>query len=242
MPLLDHFHPPLSEQRHWEGFHSTWASSIAHQLNDQLLPPRYFAEPHVRWGRQVEIDVATFDQEVAGSADEGGVTTAVWSPPRPAMTANVDFAEIDVAEIQVVNDEAGPTLVAAIELVSPANKDRPSHRKAFAIKCAGYLQKGVSVVIVDIVTSRTANLHNELLQLLQVSMESPTSLQPLYAVAFRVHGTGDDCVLDAWPELLGIGSRLPTLPLWFSEETSLPLDLDESYLATCQSLRINGAN
>ena len=37
MPLLDHFHPPLSEQRYWEGFHSTWASSIAHQLNDQLL-------------------------------------------------------------------------------------------------------------------------------------------------------------------------------------------------------------
>jgi hypothetical protein len=22
MPLLDHFHPPLSEERSWEGFHS----------------------------------------------------------------------------------------------------------------------------------------------------------------------------------------------------------------------------
>ena len=29
MPLLDHFHPPLSETRKWEGFHSHWTSSLA---------------------------------------------------------------------------------------------------------------------------------------------------------------------------------------------------------------------
>ena len=29
MPLLDHFHPPLSERRHWEAFHSRWAGAIA---------------------------------------------------------------------------------------------------------------------------------------------------------------------------------------------------------------------
>ena len=33
MPLLDHFHPPLSVERPWEGMHSTWASTIATQLN-----------------------------------------------------------------------------------------------------------------------------------------------------------------------------------------------------------------
>ena len=26
MPLLDHFRPPLSERRHWEGFHSRCTS------------------------------------------------------------------------------------------------------------------------------------------------------------------------------------------------------------------------
>lgn len=24
MPLLDHFHPPLSDERHWESFHAAW--------------------------------------------------------------------------------------------------------------------------------------------------------------------------------------------------------------------------
>ncbi|HEX8199253.1 MAG TPA: hypothetical protein VF590_02110, partial [Isosphaeraceae bacterium] len=62
MPLLDHFHPPLSQRRHWENLHSAWASAIRQQLND-ILPPRYFAEVNVRLGSRVEIDVATFEEE-----------------------------------------------------------------------------------------------------------------------------------------------------------------------------------
>lgn len=37
MPLLDHFHPPLSMERPWEGIHSTWVSTIATQLNQAQL-------------------------------------------------------------------------------------------------------------------------------------------------------------------------------------------------------------
>ena len=48
--------------------------------------------------------------------------------------------------------EGGARLVAAIELVSPANKDRAAHRRAFAT-CASHLCQGVGLVIVDIVTS-----------------------------------------------------------------------------------------
>ena len=60
MPLLDHFHPPLSIQRHWDGFHGKWASAIVDQLNEEL-PARYFAEPHVHRGGEFEVDVATFE-------------------------------------------------------------------------------------------------------------------------------------------------------------------------------------
>ena len=55
MPLLDHFHPPLSQHRQWESFHSAWAEALALQLNRDLLPPRYFAEVHVKVGSRVEI-------------------------------------------------------------------------------------------------------------------------------------------------------------------------------------------
>jgi hypothetical protein len=40
-------------------------------------------------------------------------------------------------------------------------KDRPENRQAFVAKCAGYLREQVSVVVVDVVTTRRANLHQE---------------------------------------------------------------------------------
>lgn len=48
MPLRDHFHPPLIIERPWEGFHSTWATSIADLLNEQILPEQYVALPLVK--------------------------------------------------------------------------------------------------------------------------------------------------------------------------------------------------
>ena len=66
MPLLDHFHPPLHPVHNWEAVHSRWASAIADALNEDLLPPEYFAEPETRGRGRVEIDVATFEQPQPG--------------------------------------------------------------------------------------------------------------------------------------------------------------------------------
>src|SRR5579883_788083 len=82
MPLLDHFHPPLSERRHWHSFHNSWATYLSSQLNS-LLPAGYFAEANVQFG--IEIDVATFEEP--RSPDAPGVRTcAVWvgQPGGPA--------------------------------------------------------------------------------------------------------------------------------------------------------------
>ena len=84
------------------------------------------------------------------------------------MAVKVDFARLDSYEIRVFQDLGGAELRAAIELVSPANKDRAGKPATFAAKCAGYLKHGIGVVIVDVVTSRTANLHEELFDVLEV--------------------------------------------------------------------------
>ena len=59
MPLLDHFHAPLSLQRPWDGIHAAWANQIAVLLNDELLPEDYFAIPQIKVEGRVEVDVAT---------------------------------------------------------------------------------------------------------------------------------------------------------------------------------------
>src|SRR5262245_53570729 len=139
MPLLDHFHLPPSIERPWEGIHSTWASTIATQLNQGQLPEEYFAMPLITLGGGVQVDVGTFQSADQHESPPGGVATRLWAPPQAPLSAEVDFVYLDVYEIQVMQQMGGPKLRSAIELISPANKDRASHRRAFAVKCAGYL-------------------------------------------------------------------------------------------------------
>jgi hypothetical protein len=240
MPLLDHFHAPLQDDWPWEGIHSDWASSIARQLNRKPLPKQYLAIPHVYLGGRVEIDVATIRRGGGASApEEGGVATAVWAPPRPLLDVAVDFVDMESREVQVFRQEGGRRLVAAVELVSPANKDREAHRQAFVVKCAAYLQQGVSLIIVDVVTERTANLHRALLELLKLSGESNgRELPDLYAVAYRTFTAAREGRLQLWEEPLALGHALPTLPLWIAPDLAVPVDLESSYRETCEALRI----
>src|SRR6266478_7406523 len=165
MPLRDHFHPPLESLLPWEGFHATWPVMIVARLRRQL-PSRYLVLPRVHSGSSVEIDVATFHDEDGTPAatgnengNRGGVATALWAPPRPTRTFITDLPAQDVNEVRVYDEKTGRRLVAAVEIVSPANKDRPEHRQAFVSKCVGLLQELVSLVVVDVVTTRGANLY-----------------------------------------------------------------------------------
>jgi hypothetical protein len=146
----------------------------------------------------------------------------------------------DAFEVRVLNDEAGPQLVAAIDLVSPSNKDRPAARRAFAIKCAAYLQQSISLIVIDVVTSRSANLHRELMDVMQLRQDQETS--SLWASAYRLTETTEQDALETWRESLAIGKPLPTLPLWLNHAEAVPVDLAASYTATCVSLRMDGPN
>ncbi|OGO43870.1 MAG: DUF4058 domain-containing protein [Chloroflexi bacterium RBG_16_57_9] len=243
MALLDHFHPPLNIRRHWHAFHNAWATYLASDLN-QRLPEGYFAEPNVQFG--IQIDVATFKEPPRISPHDSvreervaylpTSSTAGWTPPAPVLT--VPFNPItDIVEVSIYHTEGGPILVGAIELVSPANKDRPAQRNAFVSKCATYLQQGVRLVVVDIVTGRKANLHNELLARLATPGVLPMDAE-LYAVAYRPIEYDGQPSLDIWPETLTVGGALPTLPLWLRGDICVPVDLDATYERTCREQRI----
>ena len=238
MPLLDHFRAPLRGRRHWEGFHHTWATNIAQHLSREVLPAEYFAEAEISLGPTLEIDVANFEERNGQGISGTATATAVWAPSKPLLAFPVDFSRLGVCEVRVYEDLGGPQLRAAIELVSPGNKDRPGSRRTFAAKCAGYLKQAVSVAIIDIVTERTANLHKELLETLEVAQASWESPTQLYAIAYRPVPLQNQQTVEAWPESLSLGKSLPVMPLWLNMDLCLPLRLEETYLTTCTGLRI----
>lgn len=227
--LHDHFRPPLSERRHWHSFHHAWCTYISSHLNQQL-PVGYFAEANVQYG--IEIDVATLEESGADSAG----TSSSWNAPAPSLTLPISIST-DVVEIRVFDREGGPTLAGAIELVSPANKNRPAHRDAFVSKCAAYLQQGVGLCVIDAVTDRHANLHEEIV--LRLHSEAGDLIDSdLYAVSYRPVERDGEPNLDIWQESLRVGQALPILPLWLRGKLCIRVDLQATYDRTCLEQRI----
>lgn len=247
MPLHDHFRPPLTRRLRWESFHGDWITMIVQRLNTSTLSEKYYATGRSRIGSEIEVDIGTTEPfayngspQRRNSEDNAAVAVAtqVYSPPQAVLAGEVEFAEEDLFEVQVVSEEN--RLVAAIELVSLANKDRPAKRRAFAAKVASYLSRGVSVVVVDAVTSRQAHMHSELLEVVQLpesfAWESPTHLS---AIAYRMIQIDQQDRLEIWPHALKVGEPLPKLPLWLAADLAVPLELETTYAATCAGLRID---
>jgi hypothetical protein len=242
MPLRDHFHGPVFDEAQWEGIHSMWTSMIVRHLNSVQLPARYRAIGQVHAGTQVEIDIAAFEEDRPQANTSGagnGIPLAVWAPPEPVQTLATEFPAQDLFEVRIHDDQRGRRLVAAIELVSPGNKAGPENRRAFAVKCASYLQQRVSVVILDVVTEKHFNLHRELLEVLgQENVPSRIDDTHVYAVAYRTMKEQKHWRLDLWPHALTLGAALPTVPLWLAGDLAVPLLLEETYEETCSVLRI----
>ena len=232
MALQDHFRPPLSVRRHWHAFHNAWATYISSDLN-QRLPEGYFAEANVQFG--IEIDVATFEEPGHEPPPASG---EVWAVPTPTQTVPIAILT-DTVEVLLFNREAGPTLAGAIELISPANKDRPAHRDAFVSKCAAYLQQGIGLVVVDIVTDRRANLHDELLARLHAPGVVPWGAE-IYVVSYRPVQRAGQPSLDIWQAAVAVGRPLPTMPLWLRGNLCLSVDLEATYTRTCREQRLMG--
>ena len=181
----------LRTEHSWDELHGMWPAVIVQQLFP-ILPEGYVAAPRVHLGTAFEIDVSTYQRDEparAGGASRwkhGGVAVAAWAPPKPTLTLETELPDQDEYEVRVYDARHGRRLVAAIEIVSPSNKDRPESRRAFVAKVAALLQRDVSVSLVDIVTVRQFNLYADLLELIggtdpMLGAEPPA----LYAVTVR---------------------------------------------------------
>lgn len=242
MPLRDHFRSPINDKHRWDAVHGGWPMELVRTLFD-LLPPGFQAEPKVSHSAPFEVDVSMIeddDRPPVEPVDAGSGRVATLTIDAPTLTVTADLSELDEYEVRVYDVERGRTLVAAIELVSPSNKDRPESRELFVNKVASLLRQDVCVVVVDIVSVRQANLYVELLTRLGRNDPSLGDTPPvLYAVTLRGRKPPKRRgLLDAWFFTLTVGQPLPTLPLWLGPKLWIGLPLEPSYQEVCRLLRI----
>jgi hypothetical protein len=243
MPLRDHFRPPVEKKHSWDELHGMWPGEIVRQLFP-ILPEGYVAAPGVHLGTFFEIDVSVYDRDEAeertekASAASGGVATR--TSPSPTLTLETDWPDQDEYEVRVYDDRHGRRLVAAIELVSPGNKDRPESQRAFVAKVAALLQDDVCVSLVDLVTVRQFNLYGDVLELIgRPDLAADVQDTFLYAATLRGRKrVRQRPLLDAWFYPMVVGQPLPPLPIWLDVDLRVILELEASYEETCRWLHI----
>jgi Protein of unknown function (DUF4058) len=161
-------------------------------------------------------------------------------PPAPTFTLDAEFPDQYTYEVLVFDRERERRLVAAVEIVSPANKDRAESRQLFVSKCWNLLRQDVCLSIVDLVTIRQFNLYTELLSLLKrrdPAFSNPPP-PPIYAVTCRKRQDSRQTKLDTWAFPLAVSQPLPSLPVWLSATRNVTLELEASHEETCRVLRI----
>jgi len=242
MPLRDHFRSPLDDVHSWDGLHAMWPAMIVRELV-KILPEAYFAEPGVHLGTLYEVDIGTYRESTSSASDvdsgEGGLAVASYAPPKPTLIVEPRLPHQDVYEVRIYDSRRNRRLVAAIEIVSPSNKDRPETRGTFVSKVAALLKQDICVSIVDVVTTIDFNLYAELMRFLESTDpavgENPP---PIYAVTLRMRYEDRRRMMDTWYHPLSVGEPLPTLPVWLTSIQAISLELEPSYEETCRTLRI----
>jgi hypothetical protein len=123
-------------------------------------------------------------------------------------------------------------LVAMIEIVSPANKDRARHVADLAEKAASALEHGVHVLLVDLLPPGAhdpGGIHRAILNALDESAEPccVPAESPLTLASYAADGG-----FDVYLEHLTVGFALTEMPLFLHPERYINVPLEPTYEAT----------
>ncbi len=223
MPLHD-----WSEARGWEGVHLLWIAELL-----RWIKPRLPYEYRAYVGNWPILGIGS----TKSRPDVGVLEFSRSGPERPPRTsAATDAIEPDIRVMAPSIDpgtslfvERAGFLVAAVELISPRNKDRPSSREIYASRYAGYLLESVNLLLIDVHPRPAGFSFAEVIDE-EMGFEHPPLPTP-HAVAYGVgEPTEPGSFLSIWRRPLAVGAALPTLPLPLAVDLSVTVDLEETYM------------
>lgn len=214
-------------------FHLSWIAEIRKKLNDGLLPRGYYALAEQHAGRRI-THVLTL-QANASSTDlpplppATGGTLLADAPPRVRRRRSIKQDLIARRRSLAIRHVRGHRLVALLEIVSPANKDRAEHVEEFADKAESTLRFGVHLVLLDLFPPSRHDPHgmhgviqqrlSEFEEAYDLPADEPLTLAS-YAAGPRV---------DVFLEHLAVGALLPDMPLFLHSDRYVDVPLEATY-------------
>jgi Protein of unknown function (DUF4058) len=135
-------------------FHLVWTAALRNALNEGLLPQGFYALAEQHAGRLIPDLLALHAspepaQPAWSPPDTGGIAVAE-APPRVQRKQIMEPAALARRRSLAIRHVSGQRLIALIDIVSPANKDRASHVAELVDKAVYALERGVHLLLVDL--------------------------------------------------------------------------------------------
>jgi len=211
-------------------FHNVWIAALRNQLNEGLLPPDYYAMSEQHAGKYI-VDVMTLHRpSVKGSprARETGGLAVADAPPQVRRQISLSPTARSLRKTLAIRHVSGHQLIAVIEIVSPANKDRHEHVDEFLGKIEDALGHGVHVLMVDLFPPGKHDrdgLHCALWERMSDEPdEAPPPHEPLTLASYVAQTP-----IRAFLEHVAFGSRLPEMPLFINPDRYVKTPLEATY-------------
>ena len=131
---------------------------------------------------------------------------------------------------------SGHRLVALLEIVSPANKDRASTVEEFAAKAVDALDVGVHLLLVDLFPPGPYDpqgMHGVIWQRLERSDE-PYDLPADEPLTLASYAAGPQ--VEVYLEHLAVGAALPEMPLFLRPDRYINVPLEPTYQAAYRGM------
>lgn len=220
----------------FHAFHTAWITHLSETLNGGLLPSGYYALPEQHAGSRI-ADVLTLhsplEETSRSPSDEGGLAVAD-APPKTQRRLTASAASRSLRRTLAIRHVSGHHVIALLEVVSPANKDRLTHVDEFVNKAETALLHDVHVLVVDLLPPGRHDprgIHGAIWERFDDEPYAVPTDQPLTLASYTA---GLQPV--AYVEHLTVGSDLTDMPLFLNPDRYVNVPMETTYQAAFRGL------
>lgn len=214
----------------FHAFHTAWITHLSEALNGGVLPSGYYALPEQHMGRFI---AARFTLQAPAPIEGGGLAVAE-SQPKVRRKLSASSSTRGRSRTLTIRHVSGNRIVALVEIVSPANKDRRSHVEEFIDKAEIALLHGINLLLVDLFPPGAHDphgMHGAFWERFDDEPYVPPADEPL-TLASYVAGPRPDVYVEPFVA----GSPLAEMPLFLNPDRYVNVPLETTYLAAFRGL------
>lgn len=208
----------------FHGFHLSWLVHLQEQLNCNLLPLGYFADIEYLSIRRIPPQ---FLLRTPSDMPSGDLTVALIPEPATRIRRTLRLQPQRRRRFVAVRRDSDLQIVAAVEVVTPADKNSRCRIGKFVDELRGTLEEEIHLLVIDPLPPGPHDprgLHG----ILEAKFNRKKYKLPSpQARTFASYLSGDP--LTAYLEHPAVGDPLPEVPLFLTPDGCIMVPLGESY-------------